>query len=689
MQTMSRTAWTLVAFVALLSSLLVAAPQQAEALSGNEFNAGYIISDALFYDGQAMTEAQIQAFLVARGSGLRTYRSDVAPRPRQVSSTTGNVRCEAFAGGQALLASTIIYQAQSACGISAKVILVTLEKEQGLIHNPAPSEAALARAMGYACPDTAPCAPTTLGFGNQVYSGTIQLNTYKAAKFEMQPGVHAIAFHPNAACGSTNVNVLNYATAALYSYTPYQPNASALANLGGVGDACGSYGNRNFWVFYNNWFGSSTGPISPIGSVDIVSPAPGGIHIAGWVLDPDSAESIYLHAYVDGVGTAVLANRDRPDVGALYPKNGSAHGFDVVIPVPTGGSHNLCLYGINVGPGTHTTLLCTTAESYGGLPIGSYDMATGVAGGIFVGGWALDPDTASPIPVHVYVDQTRQVLIADQARSDIVVKYPALGAAHGFSGTIPATAGKHSVCAYAIDTVPEKHTLLGCRTATVPAPIIEQGRTPLGSLDAVVPTAGGIFVGGWALDPDTASSIAVHVYVDSVGVALSADQPRSDIGTIFSEYGSAHGFSSTVAATSGNHQVCVYAINTGPGVHNLLGCRTVVVPGTVPAAQADRSPIGSLDAVWATGTGFYVAGWAIDPDTTSSIYIHVYVDSVGFANMADQARADVAAAYPAYGGNHGVAVTVPSSPGAHQVCAYAINTGTGPHTLLGCRQVSR
>ena len=40
----------------------------------------------------------------------------------------------------------------------------------------------------------------------------------------------------------------NRATAALYYYTPFTPNAAALANLGGTGDACLSYGNRNFWL---------------------------------------------------------------------------------------------------------------------------------------------------------------------------------------------------------------------------------------------------------------------------------------------------------------------------------------------------------------------------------------------------------------------------------------------------------
>jgi uncharacterized protein with LGFP repeats len=55
------------------------------------------------------------------------------------------------------------------------------------------------------------------------------------------------------------VNIRNHATAALYNYTPYTPTDGALSNLYGTSPPCGSYGNRNFWVFFNTWFGDPTG----------------------------------------------------------------------------------------------------------------------------------------------------------------------------------------------------------------------------------------------------------------------------------------------------------------------------------------------------------------------------------------------------------------------------------------------
>lgn len=59
-------------------------------------------------------------------------------------------------------------------------------------------------------------------------------------------------------CRGTVLNIQSKATAALYTYTPYQPNHAALLNMYGTGDSCSAYGNRNFWRVWNDWFGPST-----------------------------------------------------------------------------------------------------------------------------------------------------------------------------------------------------------------------------------------------------------------------------------------------------------------------------------------------------------------------------------------------------------------------------------------------
>ena len=134
-------------------------------------------------------------------------------------------------------------------------------------------------------------------------------------------------------------------------------------------------------------------------------------------------------------------------------------------------------------------------------------------------------------------------------------------------------------------------------------------------------------------------------------------------------------------ATPGAHTACAYGINVATGsVNSMLGCRAVVVP--------DRPPIGSLDSVTG-GTGTVaVTGWAIDPDTSSAIDVHVYVDGGAIAVRADQSRPDVGAAYPGAGPQHGFVGTIGAGPGRHVVCAYGIDVGGTSNTLLGCRSVS-
>jgi len=63
-------------------------------------------------------------------------------------------------------------------------------------------------------------------------------------------GNNYIQYNPNASCGGTTVDIVNHSTQALYNYTPYQPNPSALNAGYGMGDSCGAYGNRNFYEYF-------------------------------------------------------------------------------------------------------------------------------------------------------------------------------------------------------------------------------------------------------------------------------------------------------------------------------------------------------------------------------------------------------------------------------------------------------
>jgi hypothetical protein len=158
-------------------------------------------------------------------------------------------------------AADIIHDVGKACGVSQKALIVLLQKEQGLVTDTWPWDIQYKKATGYGCPDTAPCDSEYYGFFNQVYMAARQFKKYARDpdNYNYQGGVTSfVQYNPSSSCGGKNVSMQNQATAGLYNYTPYVPNKAALDNLYGTGNSCSAYGNRNFWRYYNDWFGSPT-----------------------------------------------------------------------------------------------------------------------------------------------------------------------------------------------------------------------------------------------------------------------------------------------------------------------------------------------------------------------------------------------------------------------------------------------
>ena len=220
-----------------------------------EFDPGYIVSDDSFYDSSAMGEQEIQAFL----EGVECRPRDRVPCLADFAQSTttqpaaGPGHCAEYRGGIRERASRIIAKTAAACGVSPRTLLVLLQKEQSLLTRP--SESGYLRAMGYGCPDTADCDTKYFGFFNQVYNAAWQFRQYtEEPERKYQVGSVDVQFHPDAACGASPVAIENQATANLYNYTPYQPNAATIADPR-VGDACSAFGNLNFWRIWHRWFG--------------------------------------------------------------------------------------------------------------------------------------------------------------------------------------------------------------------------------------------------------------------------------------------------------------------------------------------------------------------------------------------------------------------------------------------------
>ncbi|WP_022881569.1 hypothetical protein [Gryllotalpicola ginsengisoli] len=679
------------AVIAVLAAVLLAvltlvpAGQSASALSGSDFDPGEIISDDVFFDTSTMSAASIQSFLGTRESGCASTTGSTPCLYYYKQSTptkAATTRCAQYPGSASESAAAIVYKVAVACGINPQVLLVTLQKEQGLVTSKAPTSYMYRSAMGYGCPDTAACDSLYYGFFNQVYGAANQFKLYGQYAAQgsyvnyngvaWRIGQNQILYSPTRSCGAKTVDVKNQATLDLYIYTPYTPNAAALANLGGTGDGCSAYGNRNFWVWFNNWFGDPVDSGNPpFGAFDSATALTASVRVRGWVSDPDTTNPTNVKITVDGASPkTVRASVTRTDVAAVYPEIGARHGFDVTFAA-TAGTHQICVTGLNVGGGKDTPLGCKTVTVTDTSPVGAITSAQLRPGGtLHVEGWMVDPDTSAALTVRTSIDGVAQktTFVANRASTAAAAAYPALGSAHGFSVDLPSTeAGERTVCVSGDNVGAGSNRRIGCATIdNVPT------GPPVGSVSTTVyPVPGGLHVEGWAIDPDSATPVTLAVRVDGVRIGyITANKSGTASTQDWPGWGSAHAFQTTAKASPGKHTICIYAVDQPKSHDNpQLGC----VTGTVLGSK----PVGMNGATSATTSGISLHGWTFDPDTTASISVRVKLDGVNVGDLAaNTSRPDFLKLYPGFGSRHGYQGTLRTkvSKGKHTVCVWALDS---------------
>lgn len=275
----------LIIFVTLFT--IFALEKNALAANTQNFNPGNIIDDAVFTNSESMTVEQIQNFLNSKvscdnygrktselGGGTRVQWlsvrgystpirciSDYVENPSTGENNYG--RDVKIQGGMS--AAQIIHAYSRQFNINPQVIIATLQKENSMITDEWPTLKQFQEAMGFGCPDNvapgAPaCDPAYKSFSSQIYQAARHFRGYIDAKagwhVTFNTGWNNIGYHPNSACGSSKIFIENRATVALYTYTPYQPNRAAINAGYGSGDSCSSYGNRNFYNYFTDWFGT-------------------------------------------------------------------------------------------------------------------------------------------------------------------------------------------------------------------------------------------------------------------------------------------------------------------------------------------------------------------------------------------------------------------------------------------------
>lgn len=170
-----------------------------------------IISDANYLAAGSMSAPAIQSFLERQGGDLDTYTG-----PDHLGVTKS--------------AAQMIADAAVAWGVSPKVILVTLQKEQSLVSRPGPTQNALDWAMGCGKMDSR-TIESYRGFGNQIWGGARALQRNRSS------------WHRGASLSidGTAVYPSNSSTHSLYRYTPH------------------FHGNTTFYKLYWRYFGDPRG----------------------------------------------------------------------------------------------------------------------------------------------------------------------------------------------------------------------------------------------------------------------------------------------------------------------------------------------------------------------------------------------------------------------------------------------
>ncbi len=274
-------AFILASLAFLLLPSLALAQVSFQQLFDPNFVPDKLIEDKVFSDTQTFGGPEgVQKFLDTRHSPLANTSPDFLAKLKEPNITTLKQGLDDPRPnlGRLRTAAELIWDAGQASGLNPQVIIVTLNKEQGLIDahqdsNDPTLQKALDRAMGFDCPDSSGCGDLFPGFYYQLFgnfdsAGNRYLGAAKSLmKSFTTPGGRGPIIDGKAAqvgnvvtldntqgppynCpANQTITLANAATAALYRYTPHVCN-----------------GNYNFFKFFTLWFKYPNGTLLKLAS---------------------------------------------------------------------------------------------------------------------------------------------------------------------------------------------------------------------------------------------------------------------------------------------------------------------------------------------------------------------------------------------------------------------------------------
>jgi uncharacterized protein YxeA len=159
--------------IALVAAVAAVAPFLHMYLTSAAFNPNRVMDDGVFNNTGTMSAGDIDAFLNARNSCISPQSGFRAVDPIGYSPGGG------YQYGGNETAGTVILHAAQAYDLNPQVLIATLQKEQSLITSTSCSTNTIAKAMGYACPDSG---------GSYSYSG-INLYTRNGTTYTSVSGI--------------------------------------------------------------------------------------------------------------------------------------------------------------------------------------------------------------------------------------------------------------------------------------------------------------------------------------------------------------------------------------------------------------------------------------------------------------------------------------------------------------------
>lgn len=305
------------------------------------------------------------------------------------------------------------------------------------------------------------------------------------------------------------------------------------------------------------------------------------VDLAGWTFDQDAPSARLTVTVWEGTQKVVagITNQARADVDKAFKISGT-HGFALTFKTTSKQTHTYCVVTTNVRGGVNAKACFKVAVAGDVAPIGQLETATTVNGVPTLSGWAFDANEPSWGPaVSVIVPNSNQGAFgsAGIVRADINKRYGLTGA-HGFSLRLLGLVadGDTTFCLVVRNVGPTLISLdqaENCLTAHV-------HNSPYGAV-TVTPTATGIHIEGWAVDPNApTAAVTVQPMIDGVrSDPVVADLPSEDIDAANGLQG-AHGFSADLPEPPGDYGVFIFLENIGLGSGNadFYPWQTITVP---------------------------------------------------------------------------------------------------------------